>query len=447
MINGSSFGASAINNSSDRTTPSVSPATHIDGATFSVDVSFVGKGSTEGQRINVSSDGTYHFIDPTADDGFNLVRLKTNITGYTCFGDCTNSSLAADRTVFEATAGSIFIIVDGNVLPAGAGYMSSSGSDVPIAGLGDHTVTFLYIGKDSVMGTVYAYETFIVRIATDEANLDPYVTSTTPITASVTDTAVANKYYNSSAVGYYDPSWSSWTKEDFNQPTADVSVLRDGESTSQNVVDNLNGTTLSIGGTINSTGFDGLQIVREQNTTVGNAFFLDAAGITPLGDVTELTYYDNAYNPAACDDPFNRITHVGVLVLADNGRWVQDAVSYPPWQTPFADFEGLNSVTDTLNSSITYKLNASMDYTYAVDSQGYWFASGAPPAGCTITTTTTDISTSTSSTTTSIVTTSTRTNDVTETTVKTESPGFGVIVSLLSIGVIAFVAPRLRREN
>jgi hypothetical protein len=111
-------------------------------------------------------------------------------------------------------------------------------------------------------------------------------------------------------------------------------------------------------------------------------------------------------------------------------------VSYPDWQTPFADFEGLNRIYDSANFSNYYDLNASMDFADNYDVNPYWFStetSADTPATCVSTSFTT--------------TTNTNSIDVTETSVKTESPGFGVIVSLLSIGVIAFVAPRLRREN
>jgi hypothetical protein len=440
LISGSSFGASAINNTSDRTNQTVVPATHLSGEDFSVDIGFVGYGSTEGQRITPET-GTniYHYIDADAAAGFNLVRLKTNITGYTCWGTCTDTSLTGDRSVWDATVGAAYIIVDGNVLPAGNGYMSSSGSDVAIAGVGDHTVTFLYIGKDQNDGHVYGYDTIILRIATDEANLGTYETSTVSISSTVDEVGVAGTTYNDTAVAYYDPSWSSWTKEDYNEPVADVSFERNGYPVSANVVYDLDGSTITIGGEMNSAGFDGLQIERVQTTTLGMAFFIDASGLQPLDEADTLTFYNNALSDTSvCTPTLSKITYAGVVVFADNGRWVEDAVEYPSWQSPFEDYEGFGTVTDAANSSITYDTNASMDFTYKVDAPAHFFSNDVPDSTCiqdteTFFTTTTDTITSQETT--------------TSTSTKTESPGFGVIVSLISIGVIAFVAPRLRREK
>jgi hypothetical protein len=435
LISGSSFGVTAINNASDRTTKSVSPSTYFADETFSADIWFVGYGSTEGQRISLDTDGTYHYVDADAASGFNLVRIKTNISGYTCYGDCSDSSLATgNRSLFDATGGAAYVIVDGAVLPAGNGFMSSSGADIALSGIGNHIVTFLYMGKDQDDGVVYGMDTITIRIAT--ADVFPALNSaTTDVNVDVTDLAAVSEF-NGSATAYYDAGWSSWTKEDRIDPSVSF-TLQDATGTTDlgTVVGSLSAstTTLTISGTVNSTGFDGMQIDRVHNSTIGNTFFYDAAGLTPLADLTEVTFWDNTF-VTTCDTTVFTPTYLGLITFADNGRWVKDAVSYPSWQAPFADFEGLNTITNSTNSTQTFSLDASFDFTDSFDNQVFLMSSDTPPAACsTITTTTTDTNTVTD------------TVNTTDVSTKTESPGFGVIVSLLTIGVIAFVAPRIRR--
>jgi hypothetical protein len=449
LINGSTFGASAINNTSDRTNHSISSSTYLADETFSVSIGFVGYGSTDGQRISLDADGSYHYVADDADQGFNLVRLKTNITGYTCWGTCTDSSITGDRSLWDATGGATYIIVDGNVLPAGFGYMSTSGGDVAISSIGDHVVTFLMIGKDEADGVVYAQDTITIRIALSESDFIPLNVDSVSATTSVTDSATVHSY-NDSAVAFDSGYYSYWTKADQYRPTTEFALQQSGA----NVTGVLEGVdtssdTFNIWGAVNSTGFDGNQAIREQTSTIGNTFLYDASGLTPLSDVTELSFFNNRYSDCNfIGSHFFTPTHVGLITFADNGRWIKEGVTYGPYQAHFADFEGLNRIYDSANFSNYYDLNASMDFADNYDVNPYWFStetSADTPATCVSTSFTT--TTNTSSTTTTETTTNTNSVDVTETSVKTESPGFGVIVSLLSIGVIAFVAPRLRREN
>jgi hypothetical protein len=443
MVFGQSFGASAIINQSSRTevTPSF---THNGVPDFGVDIWWVGYSGLASSEISMDADGTYHFItdDPTS---LNLVVLKTNISGYTCWGNCSDTSL--DMSEGELTVGQLFLIVDGLVSQVGSAYISSAGQSVGLIGYGTHVITLLYTGKDQAGGFQWGSDTIIIRVGSAEDKLGDYATVTAPFSHTLTDTAVANETIEANALPW-EPIWSSYIKFDnytvYNEVDVGLSGTADTDGTYYGF-----DSSVSVSGMYNSTGFEGYQIDGIWNTTVGNAFVVDGTGVRYLdSSVTSVTLTDTVLTsyPEA-----RQSTFVGVLVLADYGRYW--AGNMPSWQA-FADIEGLNYVYNTTNVDETsarwagggrIEMDASFDFLEAMDGTTLTISSQAKDVEITNTGTTTTTQTTTDTST--VVTTSTQPDETITSTITTESPGFGIIVSLLTIGVIAFAAPRLRREN
>jgi hypothetical protein len=443
LLFGQSYGVSAMVDQGSR--GKLKTSTLYDSQDFSVDIGFVGYGSTTLDEITMNSDGTYHYI--TSDTGtLNLITLKTNITGYTCWGSCSDTSLATSDG--QLTVGQLLLIVDGIVSNVGSGFMSPSGAAVGLIGAGSHVITIMYVGQDETDGLQYATDTIIVRVGTSETALGDYATVTAPFSSTVTDVAVAGHNITAN-VAYYDEGWSSWTQEDQFSPEADVTVdvgtTVDVGSLPVQTFFNFD-KSIKFNGEINSSGFNGNQIDGTWDSTVGNVFVVDGVGVHPLSTTTSITLTNTLYssNPEVISSTF-----VGLLVLADYGQFIKSTVDFPSWQAPFADFSGLNSVVNTTVVNATtgeidggsIAMDASFDFQATLDGTNIYVTTESNANTNTVTNTLT-------STVTNTVNSTTTGSDETVTSVTTtNSPGFGAIISLLTIGVIAFAAPRLRREN
>lgn len=352
---------------------------------FDVEVWFVGTSAVSSGELTETDAGTY---DVVSDASFTTITVKVNISGYTDWGvsywEDGNETNGVDEEDF--TLGQLILVIDGQASVVGNGYLNNAGSAFGLT-QGDHTVTFLYAGKGPD-GFEWASDTIIVRVREAAADFGAYTTAEVDLTVDVTDEAEAGTDFYVNAT-YLDPIWYSFYKNgDALNPTADIDVsytAADAEGT-------LEGVTIS--GTVNSTGFDGLQVLGDEfvlgedidtvTSTVGHHFVLDAAGVAYLGDATPAKATIRTYD--------NQATYVGLLVLAEFGR-------------TSIYFEGIRD-----HEGMNYGATGSFDFKIVTDGS----------------------------------------QEISFETFTEEAPGFGAIeaaVGLFSLGVIAFVVPRLRKEN
>lgn len=379
---------------------------------FSVDIYYVGTSDID--EVTIDTDGTYHIV---SEDALTLVNLKLNITGFTCWGPCaTNMS---DPAV-NVTAGELFLIVNGEVAVAGSGALTSGGFDVALP-QGYHFVTYMYVGEDETGGFEWAADTIAVRIQKSGTTFAARDTVTVPAEFTFTDVVDTDSQINVSAV-YDDPSGyvGGYTKTiDKLFPGGELTFKHGANDVDNHLFeDELSDTTkLTIGGTVNSTGFADYQWLWNAtlfDATEGQIFFIDAAGVHDVGVLpTEITMFEEG------------ATFVGLLVLAEYGRWCRGA---PGGQAVIPDWDGFLSMTNHTNSSDTISFDGSFDFLGGIEGRWLGFEATRPDI-----VTTTDVTSEPGTT-------------ITSTTTK-EEPGFGALVSLLALGIIAFAIPRFRKEK
>ena len=410
---GQSVAVAAIN---DTTRTSVQPNAVFDAEAFDVDIYFVG--TTIVDEVTVDADGTYHII---SDDVLSLIRLKLNVSGWTCWGPCaTNMS---DPRV-NVTAGELFQILDGSASVAGSGPTTSGGFDVALAA-GDHTVTYLFVGRGETGGLKWASDTVNIRIRKTGGTFNTFKTITVPVAFTATDEADTTDQINVSAA--YDDALNGWTR-DIDQITPENGItLSYSDLTLEDIstVALYDDLTLTFGGSYNSTGFDDFQYLwTEQlyDVTKGYVFVIDSEGVQLATSATTA----NIFAGDVLDKPYQNF--VGTLVLAEYGRWQRGLTGNA------ADWDGFLGTTNHTNTSLAgQSFDGALDFVGKIDGSVVWGVDGALHDRTSTTGTTSEVGT---------------TSTVTTTTTEDEGvPGFGALVSLLALGVIAFAIPRFRKEK
>lgn len=376
---------------------------------YDVDIYFVGTDGTTFGELDPVSEGFY-FVESNATQ--TQVTIKANATGISGFYEEFVPYYDDPEMLGGSIVGQLFVVIDGDIAPAGIGALSDSGYKINLK-QGTHTVTWLYINKGND-GMEYASDTVTIRVGAENVDFGGY--TVVPTNFDVEELAVAGLKWNASAPGV-ENEYGFVNRGAAYSPVSDVNITYIGATTEQveegeisNEYDYDNEFTLNVTGWVNSTGtydyaFDFEAIAypsyypafyRNRTTTVGYNFYADAMGLhyyTGDGsDEIEETYLYTMMNGSTIVPA----TFVGVFTIADYG-----------WQD--GDFDGLGSTPS--GSSFDY----SIDFGYT--SSGAYFIDVV---------------------------------DDRYTVTVDEAPGFGALETaggLFTLGIFAFIMPRLRKKE
>jgi hypothetical protein len=390
---------------------------------FDVKVIFVGTSATTQGKLNITSEGTYDIV---SDSAFTSVAITLNISG---FSDWTGQESqlidfvrggVANSGKDDVIAGSLFVIVDNEVTPT-TSFVGASGATVVMA-RGDHTVTFIY-ASNTPTGFEWASDSVVIRIRNGTSpDFGSYETKALPLDLAVTDSAIPGRELLVTPSNYAFNGFSGayeWFKNTSSglEASTEVTVAYDQEN-------------IRIAGTVDSEGIDYYQAwgdgtatgyfddfglngtFTEQlpyTTKRGRTFLIDADGAHLLTGAETLAGPSTVTVRDENDVGEFTPTYVGLVTLAPYGR-----------TSAFID-----TVTDYEGFTSGQGFKGSFDYVY--DGDGAFLT--VPPTYVT----------------------SLTTNTVTSTVLSTGGvPGFTsfeAIFGLISLGVIAFVIPRFRKEK
>ena len=337
------------------------------------------------------------------------------------------------------TAGQLYIIIDGTVNQLTT---SNIGTAVTVVmSQGTHVVSFLYIGMDGDGTMSWASDTIVIRVLKSADDFTRLGYQSSPVTFTLTDLAATTTTITTDPV-IYDVDYSeSLVRQITYGPTADLAYSYGGNSLVDggriNIADP--GTTMAISGTINSSGFDGYQAkgwsfdltedypdiwthdeTPSYTATTGHVFLIDALGPHLASETDKITYFTSDAVEATGNIAK---TFVGLLVLSEFGYYYElNYGDHACFDCP-GDHDGFSGSTD---GEIAFE--GSFDFNPVLVGITVF---DDPNFGVTSITTTTETTTGAGSTSTKTV----------------EEPGFRALISLLALGIIAFAAPRFRREN
>jgi hypothetical protein len=303
---------------------------------FFVNITFVG--SDLFTAIDPVSPGS-NVYEVERSSGIANLRLQANMSGYTCWG-CQNTGdgIYTDDVV-KPHFGQLFFVVNGKATYLGSGFTGPAGLALTL-GEGNNVVTILYAGKDENNGFVYAQDTIIVRVTRDLDTLPDVVEKTLSVDFDLTDQALNKDVIRPAP---FAVNYASYYSLDYTfTPTANLNFVYQGAggdvdiaASNINAIGYSSGDSLSVSGTIDTSGFEGPQSygydlsvfpfdynpsLGYQQVTQGNVFWFDANGLTHLDDLKATGVDAKLWYPAA-DGESTINTPMGVLLLADYGRW------------------------------------------------------------------------------------------------------------------------------
>ncbi|MCE7733798.1 MAG: hypothetical protein GPJ54_02900 [Candidatus Heimdallarchaeota archaeon] len=235
------------------------------------------------------------------------------------------------------TIGQYFLMVDDNVRIL-SDFTISQGIPLSLT-LGDHIVTILYIGKDADLGTVFDHESIIVRVRAEGEEFEEYNLVDVPVNLQILDTFVEGTV---TANVIFETGQSMYRNIAF-EPTASTesfSINNEDYINYDNVIlPTNNGHNMTASFIVNSTGFDGIQMMGEWEATQGITFFVDALGIHE--EIPESVSIHNGLN------------YIGVYTFSPYGLWHGDlihgndslmkantSVNYADWDGILVDWAG-----------------------------------------------------------------------------------------------------------
>ena len=316
--------------------------------------------------------------------------------------------------------GQLYIINNGIVNKAPKAALTSSlGTDVTMSA-SENLITFLYLGKGDD-GLHMAYDSVIVRVAPDAGDFDatPLSGVTMPVTFDATSQPITGAFNASGLMGY--TATTGYTKQNEISPVkADFTAkLTTGKTTTDltaqnNVFFSEVSSKMTVSGTYTSSGFFGPQnkgynyttleydgSQSTHTTTDGYVFFVGVNGVHEVDGTngTDMMFLTTSATDAKV------AAMLGILSVGDFGYW---DVSMDAFGTVGPDWEGMPTGTaaDGLTGDNIY---GSVDFIVA---STYYVMLAQSTVVSTV-----------------------------------SSPGFGVVLSLFSIGIVAYAAPRLRKEQ
>lgn len=344
---------------------------------FDVDVYFVGTGSVEQEKIEPDA-GIYRIKSNFA---FTPITIKANITGYTSWnlGNVSLMIAGVSRDASfgnqTATFGQIYVFVDNTIRLVRGVELGIFGISVIIP-QGDHTVSLLYIGKDEEKGMVYDHHDFTVQIRKEDEEFEEYMTRDVQLELKIVDEFEEGVISGEVIVWSGEPMFPM---SEIEEGIPDKRIIFEPMISTSSFFDNgtdqlisrqmellfLNetGDKISIEGTVNTTGFDGLQVLQTWNTTKGIIFFMDASGLHEMGLQT--------IDKASIRQGTN---YLGVIAIAPYGLIHKDIPCFDgslcegwtstpiDWEYKVRDVEGLNASGDPV-----VEIDSSFDYIVTSD--------------------------------------------------------------------------------
>lgn len=440
---------------------------------YSVDITRLGPSALE--NYTAVSDGLYHI---TSDNAVTIVRMSADITGYNLYDDvllsapdsyfdqalnATVSYTISDTFDNISFAGELYLIVNGDAARASKAFLTGAGADVPLTS-GLNTVSLLYIGRDQDGTVTWASDTINVRIfGSDEDTSAASTFVDVAYTSTVTDAAAtANETIDIQNLIYWN--WGEHGKNKVFEPVLNVSAsYTDAVGTAS--VDNsgnmlyakstagtLDGS-MTFSGVVDTSGFHGARHFTNYNftadaydgpalvpRTTGVTLVQDAKGLSLLGDSGTVSLLDFTGDSA--------YSTVSLVALADYGTWDLNMDYYGygvDWDAQFSTSMGpedspLDTTTvDHDNNETTPQIPANYNETYLAQWYGWnggffgtndfeaeeWSVSvkQVTPAASQVVSVVTELPTDVAA-----------------------APGFGVMLALMSIGTLAYLTPKLRKE-
>ncbi|MCE7735981.1 MAG: hypothetical protein GPJ54_13955 [Candidatus Heimdallarchaeota archaeon] len=381
------FSLLLLGQGSAATVASVSVNSFNDGAAYSLDLWWVGTDTAN--MLTPSTYGTYDIVSTT---GLVSLTIKVNITGFAMWNDIYNITGVPDAPT--STVGQLDVIIDGHHATRAAGYTGGSGIQVTLAGLGDHTVSYLYSNMDEDGTYHYATDSITIRLRSTNT-FAAYKTGAFPLVYTVTDSATAGQNISRQNMALlFNYAYGIYTFTKNTSLTAGNDAVIGVDNT---------GTKITMSGAIDSTGSIDDALNQWVTSTAGRVFIVDAAGLH--------LYDGTAFDVTLRTEDALTSTFVGLFVLADAGMFYDDY--------DYEEFYG--TVNDT---------GTPTDFDFSFDFLGNVEGStlGIDLVPGTFTTSVTSVATSTST---------------------VEGPGFSgfdALLGLLSLGTIAFLIPRKFRK-
>jgi hypothetical protein len=412
---------------------------------YSVDIYSAGPSGLE--NYTAVSDDLYHI---ESDNAVTMVRLSASVSGFNTYDNVEMSGVWDDdnneNTTDVATskslndvayAGELYVIVNGKAARASASFLTGTGTDVPVVP-GMNTVSLLYIGRDQDGSVTWASDTVNIRVfgSADDSSV---ATETTVLNYknSVTDLAVAavaaDEKMNITDLIYWN--WGEHGKNKVFEPLMDIGASFEFD-------------TIEFTGTTDTSGFHGAYHFENFNFTTsaydGPAMVPRTAGVTLIQDLNGLQVMGDSGTVTLLDSDDDFST-VSLVSLADYGTWDLNSDYYGygvDWDGQFTSVGLSAEGTASLNTSDPEELGIAQGVGWA---SGFFGTNDFEVEEWSISFKLLEKLTDTTATRTSTV-----SQNVTVTgevdTDAAAAPGFGVVVTLLSIGTIAYLTPRLRKE-
>jgi len=419
---------------------SIAPSDYKSEKDYSVEITSVGPDALS--TYTPVSDGLYHV---ESDQAFNLVRVNVTIAGFNgyerTFGNSTHN-VTLDNV---AHAGEFYQIVNGQVSRAAASVVSgTAGVDVALTA-SYNTISFLYVGRDQDGTVTWASDTVNVRIASADFGFPDVTVLDVPFTNSITDDAADNTQVNIEDILYYN-AFSGLARNQVFEPAQDITVTWTGSEGSDSVSDS--GNVLDIAaasddlgsfaftGTVDTTGFHGGAHFTNWNWSTfdynGETLVNSSAGVTLIQDVNGLSVLGASGTVAVLvsSELSQTFSPFSFVSLADYGTWDWALDVFGAgidWDAQFS----VSTLDANVASNITDADIVAMEFGW---SGGFYGSNDFSSEGYSVGVE----------------------NDLEETrapqtnveTVTEEGsvPGFGILASLLAVGAIAYVAPRMRKD-
>jgi hypothetical protein len=340
----------------------------------------------------------------------------------------------------------MFVINNGEVNVAGGSWTGAAGVDVPMSAR-TNVITFLYVGyentTDGDSGYVFASDTVVVRVGSsleDIANTEFEKVTNIPITMSATDLVDTDSTYDAS--DFITSNWYSgvYSKNLLVQPDLSGLVMTYTDGAGDDYVSSDDGSTyivqaaegnpgaVVVSGTYDTTGFLGSQA---KGLNYSRALELYYMSQTDYSEETDKSIYDgDATHPAmggmifwvdasgaqelksgikgtmfSSKSQANAQSQIAIVAIAPSGTWDDNDDVFG---TAPLDWDGIVS-SDLLFGTIDFGI-AAKSTTFGVV--------GISNA-----------------------------IETTETTTVQGTPGFTGLMAFMGVGLIAYLAPRMRKEE
>lgn len=364
-------------------------------------VTFGGFGPDILTNLTQDDDGTYHLI---TDSNNPQIRTQPVFSGFTMF-DRVIGNDSFSETVSMPYAGQLFFINNGEVSIVGAPDIA-----VPLTAE-TNVLTWLYVGYTANGNHKVYHDTRVVRVS-DADDFAPIGTVDIPLESTVSDDAANTDQLTTSGVLAYNYYTYSQDRQQAWSPEV-------------NVADSFADNKITLSGSVNSSGFFESQSVADfQNVTdaiEGVNLVIDASGVKYLDTAESVTAFNSSDGSVLSPYSVVSLSPYGYWDYEQGGNAIDWDVSFSVQSlAPNAGGEGFAMPDDTTpieNGATgwnTTRLGGSLFGTIDYLAEGELFTLKVQG--------------------------NYQTNTV-------DSPGFGIVATLFATAAIAYVAPRMKKNE